>query len=156
MEIADRLENGVSTEAVLAEYSQKWDCHERTVERLIALAKDRIIGKLRNREAVLDAVRSDIIAQDFDWNLVTSHELEAELCQIAKGGTLSERLVYTKQGPEMIRAKVTIGERLKAIHLLLKMRGKLIPQAITDEMNINQPIIINVADEEDKKLIESI
>jgi len=64
MEIADRLEEGVSTENLLTEYTQKWNCTERTVHRMIALAKDRVIGRLNNREAVLDAVRSEIIAED--------------------------------------------------------------------------------------------
>jgi len=106
IELSQRLEAGATPEELLKEYSQKWNCSERTIYRLLAFAYDMVAGKILNPEQVLNIVRSEAIAEVFENNLLSSLELEAKLCRLAEREDLPAR------------------ERIHAILGILRVRGQ--------------------------------
>ena len=101
IEIATRLQAGARTSELLTEYAEKWSCSTRTIERLIAKAKDRLSGKL------------------------SPTELEAKLCGIASGKTTTVKVFSVKGGYQTFQLAPDINERLKAIKEIFKLRSAL-------------------------------
>jgi len=122
-ELADKLEEGLPREEMMREFTGKWSVSERTIARYMIFANDILSHRLNEREAVLDVMRSEALAEDIENTLRSTLELEARLCAIAEGNLETERTVHTRQGVVKVMQKPTYSEILRAIDRLLKMRG---------------------------------
>src|ERR1700722_6448120 len=83
--IAEQLENGCKSNEIISNCSTQWKLSERTVERYIALAKDIVIGKMDSMDALIEAMRGTVIAEEAEKNLRSNLELEARLISIIEG-----------------------------------------------------------------------
>ena len=54
--IAEELEKGVSNAEIVMSCSSLWNISERTAKTYISLAKDLVMGKLKQMDAVIEAV----------------------------------------------------------------------------------------------------
>ncbi|MGP8214277.1 MAG: hypothetical protein ACLQQ4_01805 [Bacteroidia bacterium] len=123
-ELAEKLESGYSTPQILKEYMPKWGMPRRTLERYIAFAQDIITSRMKKREAVVEAVRADIIAKEAEQWMKSNLELEARLCAIVSGKLEFEKKVKNPKGVyENVKCRPSCSEMINAIDLLLKMRG---------------------------------
>jgi hypothetical protein len=122
-EIADRLEKGAATKEITEEYTVKWAVSSRTIDRYIALAKDIIAGKLRKKEAWIEAIRAEAIETATE-HLVSNLEIEARLCQIVTGTYETDKVVRGKNG-EFIKVGCNPAPKdaLKAAEMLLRIRN---------------------------------
>jgi hypothetical protein len=153
IEISQKLEEGIGRKEILDQYTTKWAVSERSVERYVALACDIIAGRMQQKEAIMEAIRAEVITEATEKWMRSSLELEAKLCAIADGEFEIEKLVRTREGFIKVPCKPGFNEILKAIDKLCKMRGNY------DAKNRNTPekdrlVQIIVASEEDKKMIE--
>jgi hypothetical protein len=123
-EIAEKIENGVKTAEIVAEYAPKWSVSERTLDRYIALAKDIIAGKLKKQQAWIEAMRAEATEAATE-NLASNLEIEARLCQIVTGTYETEKVVRGKQG-EFIKVGCNPNPRdaMKAAEMLFKLRSE--------------------------------
>ena len=158
MEIADVMEKGVTTDSIIKLYSQKWNCSTRTVERMIALAKDVVIGRLRNPDMVLDVLRSESVSDDFANQLSSNLELHINLSRIAAGNATCKKVYSTKEGFKTVTVYPSINMQIKAIALLLRAREKMHEQQKEDsnEPQTIKPIPIKAESEEEQKIIDAI
>jgi len=122
-DIAERLEEGIPRAEVMREFAGKWGVSERTIERYMIFANDILSHRLNEREAVLDAMRSEAITESIETTLRSTIELEARLCAIAEGLIEVERTVHTREGVIKVMQKPGYSEILRAIDKILKMRG---------------------------------
>ena len=154
-ELVTKLEGGAEVSALMLEYMPKWNLAERTMNRYIALAKDIVAGRLKKREAVLEAIRGDAIIREAEEGLKSTLELEAKLCAIVDGLVEMEKVTSTKDGVDRTtKRKPSVKEIIDAIDILLKLRGMYKPLDERETVNLPTPIIVN--SERDKKIIESI
>lgn len=152
-EVSQQLEKGVKRKEILSLYAAKWNVTERTVERYVALACDVVAGHLQQKEAVMEAIRTEAIEEAMEKWMRSSLELEAKLCAIADGEFEQEKLVHTKEGFIKVPCKPNLREMIYAIDKLWKMRGNYDPKnRHTPERD--KPVQIIVSSEEDKKMIE--
>jgi hypothetical protein len=77
-ELATKLESGADVSAIMLEYMPKWGISERTINRYIALAKDIVSGRLKKREALLEAMRGEVLTREAEEGLKSTLELEAK------------------------------------------------------------------------------
>jgi len=151
-ELARKLESGWSTADVMKEYIPKWGVTSRSIERYLAFARDLVASRMKKREAVIESVRADIIAEEAETWLKSNLELEARLCAIITGRVEFDKIV--KEGKEITTVKChpSCTEVINAIDLLLKLR-----RAYKDA-DVNQPRVIEIVvdNEDEKKAVERI
>jgi hypothetical protein len=154
-ELATKLEDGADVSTLMLEYMPKWNIAERTIRRYIALAKDIVAGRLKKREAVLEAIRGDTIIREAEEGLKSTLELEAKLCAIVDGLVEMEKVTSNKDGTDRItKRKPSVKEIIEAIDILLKLRGMYRPEDKRQADFMPVPIIVH--SERDKQIVESI
>ena len=154
-ELAEKLESGIDTPDVMQEYMPQWNVSKRTIERYIKLAKDKVAGRLKLREAVIEEVRDEIITREAEQWLKSTLELEAKLCAIVEGGIEMKSEVLSRNGEvKTLTRKSSVKEIIDAIDLLLKLRGmyKIKPE----KQEGNRVSVIKVDNEREKELLERI
>ena len=154
--IAEELEKGVSNAEITAACSSLWNISDRTIRTYISLAKDLVMGKLKQMDAVIEAVRGSVIAEEAEQNLRSNIELESKLVSIIEGKLEVEKIVNKPGGTTEVQSKPTPSHVLKAIDIIWKRRGvykQNIPEEKTKEFSLPN-IVVN--SEKDKQLIEQI
>lgn len=152
--IADELEQGISNAEISARYCPLWSVSEVTVKRYIALAKDIVMGRMRNMDAVIEAARGDAVAEEAVNSLRSGIELEARLVSIIEGGLEVSRVVTGPRGTTETQNKPALYQVLRAIDMIWKRRGYYRP-AGTGNSPKSGPVI-KVEDEEQKKMVERV
>ncbi len=151
-ELAEKLEDGWSTGYILRTYMPKWGMAKRSLERYIALAKDIVSARMQKRENVVEAVRADIIAHEAEKWLKSTLELEARLCAIVSGKVAFNKPMKNGQDIQKVETNPSCGEVIRAIDILLKLRGVYkAADGTRDEAAIFKIIVKN---EEEKRLVE--
>ncbi len=155
--IAIQLENGNGNAEIIAHCAALWRVSPRTVERYIALAKDVIAERLDNEDAIIEAFRGSLIAEEAEKNLRSNLELEARVVAIIEGELETEKVVTRNANGEWeTKTKPSRNTLLKAIDMIWKHRrqhsGKQKPE--TPQMPA-MPLIV-VENEEAKKIVEDI
>jgi hypothetical protein len=153
VEISQKLEEGMSRKEILSQYTTKWAVSERSVERYMALACDIIAGRMQQKEAIMEAVRAEVITEATEKWMRSSLELKAKLCAIADGEFEIEKIVRTREGFIKVPYKPSFNEILKAIDKLCKMRGNYDVKH-RDTPQKHKPVQIIVTSEEEKEMIE--
>ena len=155
--IADDLEKGISNAEIMREYSQRWNLAERTIERYIALAKGVVLTRIKNTDAVIEAVRGAVIAEEAEKQLRSTLELEAKLISILEGDMQTERIVTRHDGVTEVKSSPSRKEMMKVIEILFKTRGLYrAPKDSNDKEKTGGLPEIKVESEADKKLVEQI
>ena len=106
LEVAEWLEQGNKEPEAVAAFATKWSCANRTVERAVAMAKDLLADKLPDRNRLINAIRSEVLADDFESDLLSNLEIEAALCRFALNPVAAPK------------------EKIRALNMLLKIRGR--------------------------------
>jgi hypothetical protein len=154
-EIAERLENGQSTTQIIKEYTLKRGLKRRTVERYIAFAKDLLDSRMKKREAIVEAVRADIIAEEAEKWLKSNLEMEARLCAIISGKVKFNRPVQTKEGVDVIICYPTCKEVIQAMSILFRLRGAYkTADSAANELTGILKIVVDT--KEEKQVLEKI
>ena len=158
MELADLIEKGVTTAWIIKEYPSKLGCSQRTVERMIALAKDLVIGRIRDADMVLDILRSEAISEDIATQLLSNIELHANLCKVAACTVTYEKVYNTKTGFKRVHVQPDINMQLKAINMLLKARENMhLQQKEHSGRQQSMPLdIFKNLSEEERKIVDAI
>ena len=138
-EIAEWLETGASTAEILKEYTLKWNCSERTVFRTIAMAKSVLAGRLKDKYALVDAIRAEALADDIECNLLSEIEVEMALCHIITNDSI-------------------VTNKLRAITAWMKMKEKFQKkdEIKTGETERDGKIPLKYASEDELKTLKSI
>ena len=156
--IADDLEKGISNPEIISHYCPLWDVSERTMKRYLALAKDVVMGRLEDMDAIIEAVRGEVISEEAVQNLRSGLELEAQMLAIIEGGLEVNKVVTRPEGITETKVKPNPAHVLKAIDMIWKRRGFYAKHkqdsGKTEETTIMP--VIKVANEEQKKLVEKI
>lgn len=153
--VAEKLEQGASTADITAECAALWNTSERTVERYIALAKDMVLERMNDMDAIIEAVRGAVVAEEAEKHMRSNLELEARLIEIIEGELEVEKVVSGPKGVTEVKSKPTRREIMQAISILWKRRGLLRSPALQNRME-NKPAmpLIRVSSEEEKRLLE--
>ena len=152
-EIAGQFEDGLTRQEIIEKGIAKWAVTERTVERYLAFARDVIAGRMKKKEAVIEAMRSEAIADAVETWLKSDLEIEARLCEIIEGQVEGRRIIESKNGDVKItRYNASPADIIRAIDKLWKVRGRYNANVIAAE----KPVIMTykLESEEDKKLLE--
>ena len=151
-ELARKLESGWSTADVMKEYMPKWGLTSRSIERYLAFARDLVASRMKKREAVIESVRADIIAEEAETWLKSNLELEARLCAIVAGKVEFDKTVRNGKEFTSVKCHPSCTEVITAIDLLLKLR-----RAYKDT-SANQPNVIEIVvdNEEERIAVEKI
>ena len=120
-ELAEKLESGMSISDMYALYLPKWDIAERTLRYYLSFAKDIVAGRLKNREAVLEAGRAEIIDKEIE-KMKSGLEFEANLCEFADLG-LKKIMEDIRDGKQGTKSNVSAWEVILALKEILKLRG---------------------------------
>lgn len=155
--IAVQLENGQTSTEIIRDYSVLWNTSERTIVRYIALAKDIVMDKLNNEDAIIEAVRGAIISEEAEQNLRSNLELEAMLISIMESEMQLEKVITKIDGTTEIKSRPSRKEIIKIIDLLWRRRGIFnLHKTAQEKTEINNKPIIKVENEEQKKLVEKV
>jgi hypothetical protein len=155
--IAVQLENGHAGADIIRDYSALWNTSERTIVRYIALAKDIVMDKLNNEDAIIEAVRGEIISEEAEQHLRSNLELEAMLVSIMESDLQVEKVITKPDGTTEIKSKPSRSEIIKIINLLWRKRGVFnLHKTVSAKTEINNKPIIKVENEEQKKLVEKV
>ncbi|MGP8216922.1 MAG: hypothetical protein ACLQQ4_15250 [Bacteroidia bacterium] len=155
--VAESLEQGNSSAEIISTYTAQWDAGERTIERYIALAKDMVAGRLQKRDAVIEAVRCEAVAEAAEKWLKSNLELEAKLCEIVDGKLEAEKLIYTGNGVLHEKCKPSHRDIIYAIDKLWKMRGCYFAAKGNETGNPgNKTVTFNIPTEKQKDLLEKV
>jgi hypothetical protein len=151
-EIAEKIEEGLSTAEILKTYMQQWSLSRRSIERYMVLAQDLVSRRMQKRERVVESIRADIIAREAETWLKSNLELEARLCAIISGKVVFEKTLKQGKGIQQVKTYPTCTEVINAIDILLKLRGVY---KVADIKNDDPPVFkIVVENEEVKKAVE--
>jgi len=153
-EVLELLESGKSAAFIIKEYVDKKGVKRRTIERYIAFAKDLLSSRMKRRDAIIEANRADVIAEEAEKWLKSNLEIEARLCSIISGKVKFMRPVHTKDGIEMITSYPTCKEVINAMNILFKLRGAYKPG--NDDNMMNGIIKVVVENEKEKESVERI
>jgi len=148
------LEQGRSRESIIKEYGDRWNASDRTIDRYIAFAKDIVANKMELRDALVEAMRADVIVAEAEKWLKSNLELEARLCSIIEGTLETEKVVEDEKGKRVVRMKPTHADVIRAIDKLCKIRGMYDPKI----RKANQPVIVEykLQSMDDIKYIEEV
>lgn len=120
--VAESIEKGESTEAIIKDYTARWAVAKRTVEWYISLAKPMAEERLKARQSIIEEVRKDAITKAAQEQIMSDLELEAILCSIARGEPMASIAVF-KDKTKKVMLRPTFFDRVNAIDRLFKKRG---------------------------------
>jgi hypothetical protein len=158
--IAGRLEKGAKTAELLNEYMPLWDRSESTIKRYIALAKDKLIGRMQDHEAMLEVLRADAVEEEFG-NILSTLEIEAILSSIISGKHKVKKECVVNGEVKTVTIEPTHRDIILAARILLQYRAtgnrtRLLAQGKALKQSIeNAPFTVMVPTEEHAKLINA-
>jgi len=157
IELADRLEQGITKDVLVKEYAEKWNCTPRHVYRMIELAKDWLDKGIKDRNNVVDTLRSELMADDYAENMKSNFEVETMLCKIIDGEKLGTKVIFDEKGSHVEQVSASIMERIRAAETILKLRGKIGITRKQAEAMVEQKVFnVPVKNQAEKEMIDAV
>ncbi len=156
--VAGYLENGKTCSEIIRLCTTEYKVSERTAERYIAYSRDIVMDRMEDKNAMIEIMRGEIIADEAEQYLRSNLELEAKLISIIEGELRTEKLISGSDGKTSeIKQPPSYSTILKAIDMIWKKRGAYRqPKVLEKNSTQNLMPTIVVENEEAKKVVETI